>query len=414
MLTVEQALAEILSRVSRLPAERVGLADLPGRTLAEDVTAQDDSPPFANSAVDGYAVRTEDVRHADLERPVVLRLTGEVPAGVTPKQEIVPGTTARIMTGAVVPPGADAIVMQEDTTPAGPDRVSVHEAPTEGQHIRSVGCDVRAGQTVLRAGISLHAGEIAMMATVGRLEAEVFRRSRVAILSTGDEVVEIVPGAPAPPGKIRNTNRYTLAALAQEAGALLHSVTHVSDSPQALEEAFRRCAHPATGADVIVVAGGVSVGDRDYVRPVLERLGRLDLWRVAMKPGKPLAFGCIGEALFFGLPGNPVSAMVTFELFARPALAKQMGRPEQALLRPAVQAVLTDAIAHTAGRQEYVRAITTVRDGRFYTRPTGMQGSSLIHSMVGANSLAVIPAHANDVASGSQVTVLLLDSFLSP
>jgi molybdopterin molybdotransferase len=297
----------------------------------------------------------------------------------------------------------------EDTRRADAGTVAILEAAQTGQHVRRAGEDVPKGTDVLRIGTFLRAAEIAMLATMGRAAVPTFRPARVAVVTTGDEVVEIEEGVAPPPGKIRNSNRYALAALVREAGAVVHSLTHIPDELEATRAALRACADPQTGADLIVTAGGVSVGDRDFVRPALEELGTLELWRVAMKPGKPLAFGSIGDTLFFGLPGNPVSAMVTFELFVRPALWKMAGRADAELARRQVPARLLEPIAHVPGRREYVRAVTTVQDGQFLTRPTGAQDSGILRSMTLANSLFIIPEEAAGVAAGETVTALLLD-----
>ncbi len=408
MLTVEEALERILGRARRLPEERVPLLEALDRVLAEDIAADINVPPFDNTAVDGYAVRAADTGEAAPESPVFLRTLADLPAGVTAQETVEAGTAARIMTGAPVPPGADAIVMVEDTRSAPDGLVSILEAAQRGQHIRRAGEDVTRGTVVLHAGTPIRAAEIAMLATMGRATVPTVRPARVAVISTGDEIVEIEEGVPPPPGKIRNSNRYALAALVREAGAVVHSMTHIPDEPAATEAVLRACADPAHGADVIVTAGGVSVGDRDYVKPALEKLGRLDLWKVAMKPGKPLAFGSIGETLFFGLPGNPVSAMVTFELFVRPTLWKMAGRAATGLARPQVQARLLEGVSHIPGRREYVRAVTTTQEGHFVTQPTGAQGSGLLHSMTRANSLLILPQESPGASAGEVVTVLLL------
>jgi molybdopterin molybdotransferase len=409
MLTVEEALEKILARAPRLPQERVPLLESLGRVLAEDIAADINVPPFDNSAVDGYAVRAHGTVGATPELPIFLRTLADIHAGATSQETILGGTAARIMTGAPVPPGADAIVMVEDTRQTDDGRVAILEAAREGQHIRQAGEDVRQGAVTLRAGTRIRSAEIAMLATLGRATVPTVRPARVAVISTGDEIVEITEGVPPPPGKIRNSNRYALAALVREAGACVHSMNHIPDDPAATEAALLACADPTQGTDVIVTAGGVSVGDRDFVKPALEKLGRLELWRVAMKPGKPLAFGGIGETLFFGLPGNPVSAQVTFELFVRPTLWKMAGRAADDLARPQVQAILTEDVPHMPGRREYVRAITTFEEGRFLTRPTGAQESGILHSMTRANSLLILPQDSTGITAGTSVTVLLLD-----
>jgi molybdenum cofactor synthesis domain-containing protein len=262
------------------------------------------------------------------------------------------------------------------------------------------------GQHVLDEGTLIGPAEIAMLAAVGRSNVAVIRRPRIAVISTGDEIVDIheKPG----PGKIRNSNSYALAALVAEAGGELHSIRHIPDDRTATEAAFRECSglDGSDPVDAIVTSGGVSVGDRDFVRPVIEDLGVLDLWRVKMKPGKPLAFGKVGKSLFFGLPGNPVSTMVTFELFVRPSIWKMAGR--KTLERPSVVATLDQPVHHTPGRQEYVRAVVTQRNGQFYAAPTGAQGSSILTSMLGANGLLVIEEDRGDLDTGERVSAILL------
>ncbi len=406
MLSVEQALDAMLANVKTLGVEMVALADAAGRTLAADVAAREDAPPFANSAVDGYAARAAELAEAGADSPVVLPVSAEIHAGDAPTQTLANGTAARILTGAPVPEGADAIVMQEDARfEAG--RVSIFDAPESGQHVRPAGEMWRVGDQILEAGTLLRAAEIGLLATLGRANIPVYRLPRVAVLSTGDELV----GADAdvlPPGKLRDSNRPMLAALVREAGCVLHSSTHVPDDLAQTEAILRELSHPDTGADVIITAGGVSVGDRDFIKPALETLGTLELWRVAMKPGKPLAYGQIGATQFFGLPGNPVSAYVTFELFARPLLWAMSGRRRDALARPTVRAVLTEAVSHTPGRREYLRAVTESDGVNFVTRTAGAQGSGLLRSVSRANSLLVVPEDAGDLAAGAVVTVLLL------
>ena len=406
MLTVEEVLAAVLMQAKKRDVRRLPLLEAHGKILAADVFADRDAPPFANSAVDGYAVRSNDTRGASSANPAPLKVTGHIAAGDAPSVvSLAPGTARRIMTGAPVPPKADAVVMIEDTRTPDAGSVLVLEAAQAGQHIRAAGEMYRAGQKVLTAGTLLRAAEIGLLAAFGQAEVETYRPARVAVFSTGDELIDIHESIA--PGKIRDSNRYLLAALVREAGAELHSSIHLPDNLDATVHALQQAAQ--SDADVIVTAGGVSVGDHDFIKPALERLGTLDLWRVAMKPGKPLAFGRIGETLFFGLPGNPVSAYVTFELFARPALWQMMGRPASALARRAVQSTLTETVSHKAGRREYVRAITTTDGIRFQSRLTGTQESNILSSVMHANSLLIVPEEADDLAAGTIVTALLLD-----
>ena len=406
MLTVEKVLAAVLAQAKKRDVRRLPLLEAHGRVLAAGVFADRDAPPFDNSAVDGYAVRFEDTQGANIQSPVRLRVAANIAAGDAPAVvPLAPGTAARIMTGAPVPPASDAIVMIEDTRTPEAESVLIFEAAQAGQHIRAAGEMYRAGQRVLEAGTFLRAAEIGLLAAFGQAEVDTFRPARVAVFSTGDELVDV--HEPAAPGKIRDSNRYLLAALVREAGAELHSSKHLPDNLDATVHALQQAVQ--SGVDVIVTAGGVSVGDHDFIKPALEQLGTLDLWRVAMKPGKPLAFGRIGDTLFFGLPGNPVSAYVTFELFARPALWQMMGRPASALARRAVSSTLTEAVLHKAGRREYVRAVTTTDGIGFQSRLTGTQESNILSSVMQANSLLIVPEDAEDLVAGTRVTALLLD-----
>jgi molybdopterin molybdotransferase len=407
MRTVEEALEAILGQVMRLPIERVSLLQSGGRVLAETASADIDLPPFDNSAVDGYAVQAHDTLGASQSRPRRLRTLDAVPAGAPARQSVEAGTAARVMTGGPLPPGADAMVMIEDSGSTEAGWVEIREEARPEQHVRRRGEEMRRGDRALDIGTLLRPAEVGMLATLGYATVPVYRQARVAVVTTGDEVVDPVPGELPPPGHIRNSNRYMLAALVQEAGGLLHSMTHVRDDLEATEEAFRNLAAPEAGVDIILTAGGVSVGDRDFVKPALEKLGRLDLWRVAMKPGKPLAFGSIGDTLFFGLPGNPVSALVTFALFVRPALWKMTGRTVLDL--PRVQAMLTHPVAHVPGRREYVRAYTRTEQGKFCTAPTGRgQESGMLSSLTTANSLLIVPTVAENLPAMSWVEVILL------
>lgn len=411
MKTVEEALEIILAQTLRRSEERVPLLDSVGRILSEGIASDIPLPPFDNSAMDGYAVRAEDVAGATPETPVTLRLIADIPAGVQPTETIVPGTAARILTGAMMPSGADAVVMQEETRPGeNASSIAVLEAVKPEQHVRLTGEDVACGEVILRAGARIRPQEIALLATVGKANVPTIRPPRVAVVSTGDEVVEIEEGVAPPPGKIRNSNQAVLAALVGQSGGTLHSLTHIPDDPEATENAIRILSHPETGADVIVTAGGVSVGDRDYVKPALEKLGTLELWRVAMKPGKPLAFGSVGDTLFFGLPGNPISAMVTFLLFVRPVLRKMAGYPETEWSLPSVTATVTEAIPHFPGRREYIRAhLSRSPEGGYHAEPTGGQGSSTLHSLHRANALLIVPEASEGVEPGEKLMALWFD-----
>jgi molybdopterin molybdotransferase len=403
MLSVEEALAAILSEVEPLPAITVPLDACCGLVLAEDVFADTDVPRFDNSAVDGYAVKSSDFTTGTV--PMTLRVVGDIAAGALDLPEVVSGSAVRIMTGAPLPPGADAVVMLEDTR-VQTDTVEILEAPGAEQHVRRAGRDVRTGDRVLARGETIRPAEIAMLATAGYAEVAVVRQPTVAIVTTGDELVDVERGTPPPAGRIRNSNRYALAALVRRAGGIMADARHVPDDLAATEEAFHALSTGDRRVDVVIAAGGVSVGDRDFVKPAIERLGRIDLWRVRMKPGKPLAFGRISETLVVGLPGNPASAMVTFELFVLPLLLRLAGRADAELEPRIVRATTTQAVEHIPGRREYVRAVTRYIEGRYETCPAGDQGSAMIGSLTRANSLLIVPEERGDLAPGETVEVL--------
>ncbi len=403
MHTVQEALETILSRAKPLGMERVELLESFGRILGQEIIADIDLPPFDNTAVDGYAVRSQDTAGASREIPVRLSVIDELSAGDKPMRIIGEGKSIKIMTGAPIPYGADAVVMVEDTERHG-DMVSVYTALHPGGNIRHAAEEMSAGTVVLSPGIRIRPSEIALLAALGNSQPLVYKQPRAALFSTGDELVDV--GAAAPPyGKIRDSNLPTLAALAAAAGAEILSMKRLPDSLPDTIALLRESSE--MGADMIITAGGVSVGDRDYVRLALESLGRLELWKVAMKPGKPLAFGSIGRSLFLGLPGNPISVQVTFELFARPALWKQMGRSK--LERPVVRARLADSLKHSTGRDEYVRAITIWNGAGYITRSTGAQGSSILSSMTLANSLLLFPADIPLLNAGDEAEVMMLE-----
>ena len=396
MLTYDQALAQILGQIAPLPPVDLPLADALGCVLAEDVYAPLAVPPFDNSSMDGFAVRAADLANI----PTTLPVSGDIPAGALSLPTLTPGSALRIMTGAPVPPGADTVVPVEDTEERGAGIAFLQPAEM-GQHIRRAGEDVEAGSLVMASGGLVRPAEVGMAAVVGRAHLYAHPRPRVAIISTGDELVE--PGRPLLPGQIYNSNAYALAAQVTEAGGIVTHRLHARDTAEALREAFDR----AAGADVLLTSGGVSVGDYDFVKAVFAERGTMDFWRVAIRPGKPVAFGHWGETVFFGLPGNPVSSMVTFELFVRPALRRLRGLTE--LSRPTVTAWLTEDASHTPGRQSYQRAVLTAKGGGYTVAPVSKQGSGMMRSMVLANALLVVPADVSVIPAGQTATVLLLD-----
>ena len=396
-LTVEEALARILERVPTLGAEEVALLEARGRILAEDVRAERDVPPFANSAMDGYAVRGEDVSH-----PARLKVIGEVAAGSVADRTVGRGEAMRIMTGAPMPDGADTVVRVEDTD-NGTDVVTVTAATARGTSVRSAGEDLRAGEVVLSAGALVRPAEIGVLATTGRARVRVMGIPRVAVLSTGDEVVEL--DAELAPGQIRDANRYSLSAAVAAAGCEAWTLGIVRDTADALRTALRE----ARSADAIVTSGGVSVGDHDHVKPVVSEMGTMDFWSIAIRPGRPLAFGELrdGERRvpIFGLPGNPVSSLLTFELFVRPALLRMAGHTSVA--RPRARATLTERIEKPPHLRFFARGIHAPGAGT--VRTTGPQGSGILRSMALANCLIDLPPGAARHEPGETVEVILTD-----
>jgi len=402
MLSVEEAAELLLSHFHVLEPEIVPVLESLGRVLAEDVCSDMDIPPHANTAMDGYALLAADTDGASVESPRRLRIIADLAAGYVSETVVTRGTAIRIMTGAPIPPGADAVIQFEETDRDG-DWVNVHKPVAVWANIRSAGEDVRKGARVLRKGSRIRPQELGMLATLGRKNVPVIRRPRVAILATGDEVVEI--DAPLLPGKIRNSNSYSNAAQVMAAGGVPVMLGIAHDQIEELTAKIR--SGLAQGVDLFITSGGVSVGDFDVVKQVLAAEGEMTFWRVRMKPGKPLAFGRIGDVPLLGLPGNPVSAMVSFEMFARPAILKMQGLLEWS--RPMVEATLVDGIKRKDDRRHYVRVRVEEQGGRYQAHLTGEQGSGILSSMVEANGLAIIPEDWSTAPAGSRVQVAMLD-----
>lgn len=401
LLSVEEALAMVLAQVSPLGGEQVSLLEALGRTLAEDIVAAYDIPPLSNAAMDGYALRAADSARATREQPLRLRVVGDLAAGYTTDRVVGVGEAIRIMTGAPVPAGADTVVPFEETTFAA-TWVELTRPLAAGQNIRRAGEDVQRGATILARGALLRAAEIGMLAALGRAQVLVTRRPRVGILATGDEVIEI--DAPLTPGKIRNANSYSNAAQVLAAGGepVLLGIAH--DRIEEISAAVRRGL--ALGVDLLITSGGISVGDFDLVKRVLAAEGEIGFWQVRMRPGKPLAFGRIGGIPFLGLPGNPVAAMLSGELFVRPALARMLG--QRATPRPTLWATLEESVKGKVGFRYYLRVTLQEREGRTYARLTGAQGSGILLSMVQAQGLAILPEDRGGAAAGDLVQVVLL------
>ncbi|HSD27472.1 MAG TPA: gephyrin-like molybdotransferase Glp [Vicinamibacteria bacterium] len=401
MIPFDEALEIVLREARPLPTEEVALAEAPGRVLAEDVTSDRDLPPFDRAAMDGYALRAADVSAA----PVALEVVGEVRAGEWPELVIGPGQAARIMTGAPVPSGADAVQQVERTQPLDEFRVTVQAAVGTGANVAPRGSEVREGEVVLSAGRVIDPAAVAVLASVGKDRVRVSRRPAVALLVTGDEIVDVAarPG----PGQIRNSNGPAVAAQARLAGADVRLLGVAPDRQQAIADALRA----GLDVDVLVVSGGVSAGDYDLVEPALLDLGATFLFtKVAIKPGAPLVFGRLGEALVFGLPGNPVSAQATFDLFVRPALLKMQGA--RALTRPRVKVELVGAIRNRSGRKSHVPARVRFEDGRLVARPVRSMGSGDLAAHARANALVVVEAAREEAAAGEIAEALLLGNFL--
>jgi molybdopterin molybdotransferase len=402
MLSVDEAQSVILASVSPLPSEPVAVAEALGCVLAERVTAPIPLPPFDNSAMDGFAVVAHDTRGASAEAPCALKVIESLPAGATPGQRVESGTAARIMTGAPLPPGADAVVMVERTRPGRSGTVEILAQTTPGANIRHSGEDIMAGQTALSPGQLLGPAELGLAAALGLTHLTAVRHPRVAILTTGSELVP--PGRKLKPGAIYDSNQTALAAAVTGAGGTVVKSLHVADEERAVEDALRACLE----ADVVLAAGGISVGDYDCVKVALERLGEVKFRGVRMKPGKPVAFATVRGLPVFGLPGNPVSALVTFEVLVAPALCKMSGRRD--CLSRSVFATLSRGVRHEPGRREYCQAVTSYTEGGFRVQPAQKRGSAMLTSAVGANSLLVIPEESKTLRAGERVTVILLAS----
>ena len=423
MLPVEDALERILELSTRLAPERRALEEAVGQVLAEDAVAPFDIPPHDNTAMDGYAVQAGSTDGATEEAAVALRVIGELAAGYLYDGAVGAGEAVRIMTGAPLPDGADSIVPFEETDEAGLrppgqahdaiSRVNVLKAARPGNNIRRRGEDVRAGTTILRSGSRLQGPQIAVLASLGIGEVQVFRRPIVAILSTGDEL--LTPGDAPAPGKIFDSNSYGLAALVVQYGGVPRRAGIAQDTIEALAAKIREALQ---SADLIVTSAGVSRGDFDVVKEVLAREGAVDFWTVRMKPGKPLAFGQFDappsaehpqgrKVPHIGLPGNPVSSLLAFELFGRAAIQKMMGRSPQP--RPLIRAIADEPIVNTDMRRVYARAIVSqAEDGRWHARLTGPQGSGVLTSMALANGYAICPEDRDQVDVGEECDVLMV------
>jgi molybdopterin molybdotransferase len=402
MISVREALDRVLDNLPRLSAEQVALAQAPGRALADTIQAPFDVPPFRNSAMDGYAVRAADVAPALDERPVRLRVLETIGAGDVPSGRVTQGTAARIMTGAPLPDGADSVVRVEDTRTLG-EEVEVCVSAEVGANVRHPGEDVRAGDIVLGSGRQLRPADIGVLASLGIGRVRVRCRPRVAILSTGNELVDV--GEPRGPGQIVNSNAYALAAAVEEAGGIPVSLGIVRDQPDLIRAAFQ----DALRSDLVLSTGGVSVGSFDYVREILGELGYQErFWKVAQRPGKPLTFGTINDVPVFGLPGNPVSCLVCFHVYVVPALRTMMGCEHPFL--PTVQARMAASVPKAKGLTEFVRCTLEGPVDGLRAHSTGTQSSGVLRSLSLGDGLIVGPPDLTVLKEGLAVRVLLLRS----
>jgi len=400
LISIEEARGRVLAEAVALPAETRPLAETLGLVLAEDIVASHSVPPFDNSGMDGFAVRAADTVEASAEAPVRLTPGETIPAGHVAAGALGLDEAAKIMTGAPIPEGADAVVQSEAAVETD-GLVLVYEAVKPGKNIRRAGEDVQEGDRVLAAGAVLGPAEMGLVASLGFPVVQVHRRPRVAIISTGSELVEV--DQPLGPGQIRNSNSYSLRAQCQQLGIQATALGIVPDDYQAT----RRLVEEGLGYDVLLTSGGVSVGEFDFIKDVQDDLGvERRLWGVAMKPGKPLAFGVRDGTLVFGLPGNPVSAMVSFELFVRPALLRLMGY--RRTTRPSYPAIIAEDVTNTDGRTYVVRVRAWREDGLWHVSSTGAQGSGILRSMVEANGLVFVPGGPRGVRAGEEVEFLLL------
>jgi len=403
MRTVDEHLTAVLGTLAPLPPLEVNLLDAHGCALAEDIVAWRPLPGFDNSSMDGYALRSVDVASATPETPVELPVIGDIAAGSGGVYSVNAGLAVRIMTGAPIPAGADCVIPVE-WTDGGVARVRINYAPPAGLSIRREGEDVTAGETVLTKGTSLGAAQIGLLAAIGRARVLIRPRPRVVIFSTGNELVDV--GVEPGPAQLTESNSYALSAAAREAGAIAYRVGIVPDDPTKLMSLIE---DQLVRADLVVTTGGVSAGAYDTVKAVLSRLGTVEFLKVAMQPGMPQGFGTVGpdSTPIFTLPGNPVSAYVSFEVFVRPAIRRMLG--VLPLYRPLVRARLAQPITKTEGKRAYVRARLEVNDGAYVVAPVGGMGSHLVADLALANAFIVAPDHVSEIPTGATVSVMMLE-----
>lgn len=406
MIKVEEALNTILNSVRGLDTEVVRLTDSLGRTLAEDVFSNFDIPAFDNSGMDGYSLKSSDTIGASPEIPKTLKVIEELRAGIISSSEIKNGETIKIMTGAPIPLGADSVIMVEDTEKSAvssqQSTVKIFKEVKAGENIRKAGEDIKRGELVIQKGSLLGPAHVGMLAALGISKIKVTRRPAVAILATGDELIDIK--GKVKPGKVRTSNTYTLYSQILNCGGIPANIGIAKDDLRDLRKKIKS----ALGCDVIVTSGGVSMGDYDFVKDVLRSLGgEIKFWKIAMRPGKPVLFGMIKGKPFFGLPGNPVSSMVSFEMFVKPAILKMLC--QKADDRKEVEAILDEDIEKKKGLRFFFRGVTRWENGDYLTRTTGPQGSAILKSMMLANSLIILPEEEEYIKKGSRVRIRFLN-----
>ncbi|HMD89498.1 MAG TPA: gephyrin-like molybdotransferase Glp [Anaerolineaceae bacterium] len=413
LLTVHDAQERIISAFQALPPEIVYIKESLHRVLAVDITADTDLPPFDNSSMDGFAVRSADIGLASPSNPIILSVIEDIPAGAFPQMALQPGQAARIMTGAPIPSGCDAVIPIEDTdydfaeTPVRlPYQLKITESVKFGTFIRPHGQDIQRGQVVLQCGRRIGPAEVGLLASLGVSRVPVYNKPMIALLSTGDELIS--PDQPLSPGKIRNSNSYAIAALIEEFGAEVLDFGTAPDQPEIIRQRLQDAVDQ--NADLILTTAGVSVGAFDYVKPVIQEKGNLTFWRVNMRPGKPLAFGSYQGIPLLGLPGNPVSAYVGFLVFVLPAIHKMAGilKTKQQVIR----AILTHPV-ESDGRESYLRAVVKIEGGQITATLTGHQGSGNMFSLVQANALLIVPSGVKSLPIGAEVFIWPLTNELT-
>ena len=401
MISFEDAQKIVLESVSALESVEMPILDTLGLVAAEDIASTEQIPPFDNSAMDGYALLADDIKGASAQNPVELKVLMDLPAGRHTGKPVGQGEAIRIMTGAPVPPGADTVVQVELTEKTTDSRVRILREHEKGRNIRRAGEDIAIGQIVIRKGDDVSPAKIGVLASIGRTTLKVVRRPVVAILATGDELLDA--DEPLGPGKIRSSNSYTLVSQTRACGAESMYLGIARDTMEDVRSHFEK----GLSADMIVSSGGVSVGDYDYVKDVLKELGvDLKFTKVAIKPGKPTVFGLFGNKPVFGLPGNPVSSMVIFEEFVRPAILKLMGK--RRLFRPVIEGILDEDINKKPDRMHLIRAVTRREGSDYYVSTTGPQGSGILVSMDIANSLILFPRGTETLKRGERAAVQLI------